>query len=116
MAELLGALGANDLFMGGLSIMVIGAVLAGIRYLPNLLWDLMWRVFGTVVTVRDPTVVRWLGVWLSEQHGESKWLEAVSVDAKEGLEAILRPGPGLHVFQYHGRRFYLNHQIGRAHV
>lgn len=106
-------LASNEFLQGGLSLMLVGAVLAGIRYLPHILWEFVWRRFGVTVVVRDPTMVRWLGIWLSEQEfgRRTHWLEATSTDSKDGLGLTLRPGPGLHIFLFHNRRFYLYHEI-----
>lgn len=106
----------NTFLTGGLSLMFVGAVLAAIRYAPGLLWSLLWRWFGVVVVIRNPTMVYWLGVWLSEHElgMETHWLEATTMDGKEGMTAVLRPGPGVHTFRFQNRRFYLEHVLEDA--
>lgn len=109
-------LAGNPFFQGGLSLMFIGAILAAIRYAPSLLWTLLWRWFGVVIVVRNATMVYWLGVWLSEHEvgKQTHWLEATTMDGKEGLAAVLRPGPGVHTFIFQNRRFYLEHELEDA--
>jgi chaperone BCS1 len=116
MDGLLNLLNGNDFLQGGLSLMLVGAVLAGIRFLPHILWEAMWRRFGVTIVIRDQTMVRWLGIWLSEHEfgKRSHWLEATTLDGKDGFDVVLRPGPGLHVFPFRKRRFYLSHELEEA--
>jgi chaperone BCS1 len=109
-------LGDNQFFQGGLSLMLVAAGGVALRYLPQLAWDLIWRWFGVVTTVRDQTMVRWMGIWLAEGEWgrKQRWLEVATNDRKDGLEAVMRPGPGLHTFTFKGRRFYLNHDLEDA--
>lgn len=108
-----GLLAGNDFFQGGLALMFMGAVIAAIRYAPQLIWHLIQRYWAVSVTTRDQELVRWISKWMAEtEYGRNcQWLDAATSKGADGPDAFLRPGFGLHSFKEQGQRYWLLHAL-----
>lgn len=62
------ALLQNPFFSGGLTLMVVAALMALLRNLPTTLWRLMvhWSTISVEIPDRDPAF-RWVQSWIVEQ-------------------------------------------------
>ena len=98
--------GQNQFASGGLLLMVIGAVAAYLRSIPEKLW--YWIVGQTtmMITVKDDDAAF---VWVKEWFLDQKFLKRVRrIDVDTTLQServALIPAPGLHWFWYAGRPF-----------
>jgi chaperone BCS1 len=98
--------GQNQFASGGLLLMVIGAVGAYLRSIPQRLW--YWIVGQTtmMITVKDDDAAF---VWVKEWFLDQKFLKRVRrIDLDTTLQServALIPAPGLHWFWYAGRPF-----------
>jgi len=98
--------GQNQFASGGLLLMVIGAVGAFMRSIPEKLW--YWIVGQTtmMITVKDDDAAF---VWVKEWFLDQKFLKRVRrIDLDTTLQServALIPAPGLHWFWYAGRPF-----------
>src|SRR5215831_9462533 len=98
--------GQNQFASGGLLLMVIGAVAAYLRSIPEGVWH--WIVGQTtmMITVKDDDAAF---VWVKEWFLEQKFLKRVRrIDLDTTLQServALIPAPGLHWFWYAGRPF-----------
>ena len=98
--------GQNQFASGGLLLMVIGAVGAYLRSIPEKLW--YWIVGQTtmMITVKDDDAAF---VWVKEWFLDQKFLKRVRrIDLDTTLQServALIPAPGLHGFWYAGRPF-----------
>jgi chaperone BCS1 len=98
--------GQNQFASGGLLLMVIGAVGAYLRSIPQKL--LRWIVGQTtmIITVKDDDAAF---VWVKEWFLDQKFLKRVRrIDLDTTLQServALIPAPGLHWFWYSGRPF-----------
>lgn len=103
----------NEFFQGGLALMLMGAVIAAIRYLPVFAWHLIQRRWAISVTTRDKDLIRWIGAWLSDtEYGKRcQWLDASAVYGSKGFNYMLWPGIGHHSFREAGTRFWLDHSL-----
>ncbi len=120
----------NPFLTGGLTLMLIGAVMALLRKLPGAIWSFLVRRFSISVEIpdRDPAF-RWVQAWLAEQRSARRarnlsltttW---VSDDPDPNVESdpsysyssgklsqarfILSPAPGTHVIFYRGHLIVL---------
>jgi chaperone BCS1 len=120
------ALLQNPFFSGGLSLMVVGAVMALLRNLPGKLWGLMvhWFTISVEIPDRDPAF-RWVQSWIAEQNkaGRARSLSLTTTwadpDPDPTIEThpdytfgsgrvsaarfVLSPAPGTHLMRYRGR-------------
>ncbi|TET43245.1 MAG: AAA family ATPase [Dehalococcoidia bacterium] len=103
----------NEFFEGGIILMLVGAVIAGIRYIPQFVWHIVQRLWTVSVTTRDQTLVSWLSYWLAESKyaKDCQWLDATTIHLSDKLNAVLRPGFGIHTFKHEGVRFWLEHLL-----
>ena len=98
--------GQNQFASGGLLLMIIGAVGAYLRSIPEKLW--YWFVGQTtmMITVKDDDAAF---VWVKEWFLDQKFLKRVRrIDLDTTLQServALIPAPGLHWFCYAGRPF-----------
>jgi chaperone BCS1 len=98
--------GQNQFASGGLLLMLIGAVGAYLRLIPEKLW--YWIVGQTtmMITVKDDDAVF---VWVKEWFLDQKFLKRVRrIDLDTTLQServALIPAPGVHWFWYAGRPF-----------
>lgn len=101
----------NEFFEGGIILMLVGGVIAAIRYVPQLIWHVVQRLWTVSVTTRDQILVSWLSYWLgdSEYSKNCQWLDATTIHLSNKLNAVLRPGFGIHTFKHEGVRFWLEH-------
>ena len=108
-----GLLGGNDFFQGGLALMLMGAVIAAIRYAPGAIWHLVQRFWSVSITTRDQELVRWICGWIAQtEYGKNcQWLDATSSNEAGGLDAFLRPGFGHHAFRESGTRYWVEHVL-----
>jgi len=104
---------SNDFFRGGLALMLMGAVMAAIRYTPTLIWHIVQRKWAILITTRDQTLIQWISVWLAEtEYGKRcQWLDVSMIHRTNELDAIIRPGIGLHSFQDMGTRYWIEHTL-----
>src|SRR6478672_9913803 len=98
--------GQNQFASGGLLLMVIGAVGAYLRSIPEKLW--YWIVGQTtmMITVKDDDAAFvWVKEWFLEQEF-LKRVRRIDLDTTLRSERVaLIPAPGLHWFWYGGRPF-----------
>jgi mitochondrial chaperone BCS1 len=96
--------GQNQFASGGLLLMIIGAVGAYLRSIPQKVWN--WIVSQTtmMITIKDDDAAF---VWVKEWFLEQKFLKRIRrVDLDTTLQServALIPAPGLHWFWYAGR-------------
>ncbi len=120
----------NPFLSGGLTLMLIGAVMALLRKLPGAIWSFLVRRFSISVEIpdRDPAF-RWVQSWLADQRSARRarnlsltttW---VSDDPDPNVESdpsysyssgklsqarfVLSPAPGTHVIFYRGHLIVL---------
>jgi len=120
----------NPFLSGGLTLMVLGAVLALLRKLPAALWAFLIRRLTISVEVpdRDPAF-RWVQSWIAEQRHARRvrnlsltttWVSSdpdpeIDPDSDSGHPSgrlsearfLLAPAPGTHVMTYRGRLMVL---------
>ena len=130
MNTLLTSLDQNPFFSGGLTLMVIGSIVALLRKLPSRIWALLERRISIAVEVsdRDPAF-RWVQAWLGGQsytrraHDLSLITTWVSRDPDPTIDSdpeynhpsgpasearfLLSPAPGTHLMTYRGRLLIL---------
>lgn len=98
--------GQNQFASGGLLLMVIGAIGAYLRSIPERLWDLTVRQTTMVIMVKDDDAAF---IWVKEWFLDQKFLKRVRrIDLDTTLQServALIPAPGLHWFWYAGRPF-----------
>ena len=89
--------------------MLIGGVLASLRYVPGLLWKFAQRRMMTTLYVRDNLLVSWICDWMDSNSEvlRSRWLQGAVLETADGPQAYLGPGEGLHLFNSSGKRFWL---------
>jgi chaperone BCS1 len=128
---MLGQLENNPFFSGGLSLMLIGAAVALLRKLPEVVWNFVVRRFTISVEIpdRDPAF-RWVQNWVSEQRYARKarslsltttWTSrdpdpTVATDPEYSAPSgrvsearfLLSPAPGRHILTYRGRLLFLD--------
>jgi mitochondrial chaperone BCS1 len=120
-----GLLQNNQIFSGGLLLMVGGAFLAYFRQLPSKVYNFVRRQFITEIDIMDrDQAFEWVEKWLA-QHSYSKnrarsltvKTEAVdyeerrdnpSVDARPRI--LFTPAPGVHWLFFRGRLVYLHRE------
>ncbi|SIN73435.1 chaperone BCS1 [Singulisphaera sp. GP187] len=114
----------HQFLTGGLTLMVVGALMATLRELPRTIWN--WILWGLIISVevpdRDPAF-RWLRSWVAEHRYArrarqlsltTKWtspdpmVEDQEDDDCSGqgewkARFILSPAPGTHLMTYRGR-------------
>ncbi len=124
------ALLQNPFLSGGLTLMVIGGLMALLRNLPTTLWRLFVHRFTISVEIadRDPAF-RWVQTWIAEQKhaGRARSLSLTTTwadpDPDPTIEThpdytyasgrvsaarfVLSPAPGTHVMKYRGRLLLL---------
>lgn len=98
--------GQNQFASGGLLLMVIGAVGAYLRSIPEKSWCWFVRQTTMMITVKDDDAAfGWVKEWFLDQ----KFLKRVRrIDLDTSLQServALMPAPGLHWFWYAGRPF-----------
>jgi len=98
--------GQNQFASGGLLLMVIGALGAYLRAVPNRVW--LWIVDQTTlaITVKDEDAAfAWVKQWFAEQKF-LKRIRRVDLDTSvRSASLALIPAPGRHWFWYRGRPF-----------
>ncbi len=103
----------NDLFKGGLLLMVGGAILAIVRSWPTRIWKLIKYHSMVVIDIPDnDPAFDWVNIWLS-QHAYSKnksRLLTVKTSRRGGvsykLHTLLAPAPGTH-YLWHKKRLMI---------
>lgn len=98
--------GQNQFASGGLLLMLVGAVGAYMRSIPEKLWYWIVRQTTMVITVKDDDAAF---VWVKEWFLDQKFLKRVRrIDLDTTLQSeriALIPAPGVHWFWYEGRPF-----------
>src|SRR5215467_6606651 len=98
--------GQNQFASGGLLLMVVGAIAAYLRSIPEKVWYWTVRQTTMTVTVKDDDAAF---VWVKEWFLDQKFLKHVRrIDRDTTLQSeriALIPAPGLHWFWYRGRPF-----------
>ncbi|HEY0980500.1 MULTISPECIES: AAA family ATPase [unclassified Schlesneria] len=118
-------LATNQLFGGGLILMVTGGLLAYFREVPERIWQWLRRCWLLEIDIldRDPAF-EWIDKWLaqhtySQHRARSLTVKTVSVDYTERqadptMDArpriLFSPAPGEHIFFYRGRLVILNRE------
>ena len=118
-------LATNQLFGGGLILMVTGGLLAYFREVPGRIWQWLRRRWLIEIDIldRDPAF-EWIDKWLaqhtySRNRARSLTVKTVSVDYNERqadptMDArpriLFSPAPGEHIFFYRGRLVILNRE------
>ena len=118
-------LATNQLFGGGLILMIGGGLLAYFREVPGRIWQWLrrrWRIEIDILD-RDPAF-EWIDKWLahhnySRHRARSLTVKTVSVDYSERQadpsmdsrpRILFSPAPGEHIFFYRGRLVILNRE------
>ncbi len=113
----LGSLADNQVFSGGLLLVVVGLVAAWLHWLAQELWDRLQRQFLVSLEVRkEDEAFAWLMKWLAVQTERTNGRELSMLttrenrrDRYEGAEAATKPqlhfgpAPGLHFLRFRGR-------------
>ncbi len=131
MNAMLNSLNQNPFFSGGLTLMVIGSLVALMRRLPGRIWAFLERRLSISVEIpdRDPAF-RWVQAWLATQsytrraHDLSLVTTWVSHDPDPTIDSdpdyshpsgpasearfLLSPAPGTHLMTYRGRLLILH--------
>jgi chaperone BCS1 len=98
--------GQNQFASGGLLLMLIGAIGAYLRSIPEKLWYWIGSQTTMMITVKDDDAAF---VWVKEWFLDQKFLKRVRrIDLDTTLHServALIPAPGLHWFWYAGRPF-----------
>src|SRR5215470_4998927 len=98
--------GQNQFASGGLLLMIIGAVGAYLRSIPQKLLYWIVRQTTMMITVKDEDAAF---IWVKEWFLDQKFLKRVRrIDLDTTLQSeriALIPAPGLHWFWYAGRPF-----------
>jgi chaperone BCS1 len=98
--------GQNQFASGGLLLMIIGAVGAYLRSIPEKLWYWIVGQSTMMITVKDDDAAF---VWVKEWFLDQKFLKRVRrIDLDTTLQSecvALIPAPGIHWFWYAGRPF-----------
>jgi len=112
-----GTLAENEVFAGGLLLVVLGIVGAYLHWLVQVLWERMLSQFAVSLEIRkEDEAFHWVMKWLAH-HTEGRNGRELSLlttrendrDRWEGSEAASRPtlhfapAPGLHFYRYRGR-------------
>ncbi|ELR24879.1 ATPase, AAA domain containing protein [Acanthamoeba castellanii str. Neff] len=113
----MGALADNDVFSGGLMLLVVGVVAAYVHWLSQELWERAQRQFLVSLEVRkEDEAFAWLMKWLAVQTEKTNGRELSMLTTREndrdrydGSEAATKPtlhfgpAPGLHFLRYRGK-------------
>jgi chaperone BCS1 len=118
-------LATNQLFGGGLILMIGGGLLAYFREVPSRIWQWMRRRWLIEIDIldRDPAF-EWIDKWLaqhaySRHRARSLTVKTVSIDYSERQadptmdsrpRILFSPAPGEHIFFYRGRLLILNRE------
>jgi chaperone BCS1 len=113
----------NELFSGGLILMLGGALLASCRRLPGLAWERLksWWVIEIDILDRD-AAFDWIDRWLAQHpyaRDRARWLTVQTraldyearqndPDAEQRPHIFFSPAPGQHFLFYRGRLVILN--------
>lgn len=122
-------LATNQLFGGGLILMVGGGLLAYFREVPSRIWQWLRRRWLMEIDIldRDPAF-EWIDKWLaqhsySRDRARSLTVKTMSVDYSERQadptmdsrpRILFSPAPGEHIFFYRGRLVILNRERPKA--
>lgn len=115
------SLRSNDVFAGGLVLLLTGAALSILYRLVPLLAGALLRRFTVTMEIRDEDVFAWLGDWLAQQQ-YGLTCRRVSVQllhvAMSGVPRstsvlVFAPGRGMHVFRREGRWYLLERRLDR---
>jgi hypothetical protein len=112
-----GALADNDVFSGGMMLLVVGVVAAYLHWLSQELWERAQRQFLVSLEVRkEDEAFAWLMKWLAVQTERTNGRELSMLTTREndrdrydGSEAATKPtlhfgpAPGLHFLRYRGK-------------
>jgi chaperone BCS1 len=110
-------LATNDLFKGGLLLMVGGALLAIVRGWPSRIWGFVRRQSMIVIDIpdKDPAF-QWVNLWLSEHNYSRKRARLLTIKT-ERLDRehskpniIFSPAPGTHYLWYKRRLIILTRE------
>lgn len=98
--------GHNQFASGGLLLMIVGAIGAYLRAIPNRVWYWTIRQTTMVITVKDDDAAFvWVKEWFLDQEF-LKRVRRIDIDTTLRSERVaLIPAPGLHWFWYAGRPF-----------
>jgi mitochondrial chaperone BCS1 len=118
---LIESLRGNDLFAGGLLLMLLGSTLTLLYRVLPVAGRLLVRRFTVSLEVRDTDIFGWIGDWLGrQQYGSncrriSVELLHIPVEGRgyDRFALYFAPGRGLHVFRYCGRWFWLERGVER---
>ena len=118
-------LATNQLFGGGLILMIGGGLLAYFREVPGRIWQWLRRRWLIEIDIldRDPAF-EWIDKWLAQHNysrhrARSLTVKTVSVDYSERQadpsmdsrpRILFSPAPGEHIFFYRGRLVILNRE------
>ena len=98
----------NQFLEGGLYLMILGGIAAGLRYVPRYVLD---RFFTTSMYSMDPNLVRWTGEWLAATDYGKRCRRLSGILVARGDEdswrPVLEPGLGAHAFRHKGRWFFV---------
>lgn len=107
----------NDLFKGGLLLMIGGAILAVVRSWPNKVWQFVKRQSMIVIDIPDKDeAFGWINLWLADHNYTKKWsrlltVKTVNEDRENNRPTIIfSPAPGLHYLWYKRRLMVLSRE------
>jgi chaperone BCS1 len=107
----------NDLFKGGLLLMVGGAAAALLRPWPARLWGFIKRQSMVVIDIPDKDqAFRWINLWLAEHNYSKKRARLLTVKTElhdkrfDKPTVIYSPAPGTHYLWYQKRLMVLTRE------
>ena len=107
----------NDIFKGGLLLMLGGAILAVVRSWPGRVWNFIKRQSMIVIDIPDrDTSFTWVNLWLSEHSYSKNWSRLLTIRTERNSERfskpkiIFSPAPGNHWLWYRGRLVILSRE------
>lgn len=107
----------NDLFKGGLLLMIGGAVLALLRTWPGRIWGFIKRQSMIVIDIPDrDKAFEWVNLWLAEHSYSKNWARLLTIRTERLDRAfskpkiIFSPAPGVHWLIYQRRLIILSRE------
>lgn len=105
----------NEIFKGGLLLMVGGALLALVRGWPARIWSFIKRQSMVVIDIPDKDqAFKWVNLWLAEHNYSKKWARLITVKTERNdrqydkPQIIFSPAPGEHWLWYKRRLVILS--------
>lgn len=101
-------MGSNQFASGGLLLMVVGAIMALLRKLPEKLWLLIVKHATVSITIKDDdSAFMWVKEWFINQPFTQK-CRNVDLDTSITKGVSVLPAPGRHWFWYKKRPLYVD--------